>query len=42
MSVAQHIAVIDELCFRPFPAEHGPSDGDFAGPCGSPRPNCRW
>ncbi|WP_406728683.1 hypothetical protein WJ438_34495 [Streptomyces sp. GD-15H] len=32
MSVAQHIAVIDEPFFRPFPAEHGPSGGGFAGP----------
>jgi hypothetical protein len=23
MNIAQHIALIDELCFRPFPAEHG-------------------
>ncbi|MET7272777.1 hypothetical protein ABZS59_16590 [Streptomyces flaveolus] len=30
MNIAQHIALIDELCFRPFPAEHGPS-GDGAG-----------
>jgi hypothetical protein len=26
MDIAQHLALIDELCFRPFPAEHGPSD----------------
>ncbi|MFI8950431.1 hypothetical protein ACIGO6_28390 [Streptomyces sp. NPDC053750] len=32
MNIAQHIAVIDELCFRPFPAEHGPSDGGAGGP----------
>ncbi|CAL9272725.1 hypothetical protein GCM10010385_09610 [Streptomyces geysiriensis] len=32
MDIARHIALIDELCFRPFPAEHGPSDGDTAGP----------
>ncbi|MEY9490062.1 hypothetical protein RKD26_005856 [Streptomyces calvus] len=32
MNIAQHIALIDELCFRPFPAEHGPSDVGFAGP----------
>jgi hypothetical protein len=32
MSIAQHIAVIDELCYRPFPAEHGPSDVGFSGP----------
>ncbi|MEU6258115.1 hypothetical protein [Streptomyces sp. NPDC047043] len=23
MNIAQHIALIDELCFRPFPAGHG-------------------
>ncbi|MEV5439841.1 hypothetical protein AB0K80_28120 [Streptomyces sp. NPDC052682] len=32
MNIAQHIALIDELCFRPFPAEHGPSDVGEAGP----------
>ncbi|MEV7795192.1 hypothetical protein AB0O68_24845 [Streptomyces sp. NPDC087512] len=32
MDIARHIAVIDELCFRPFPAEHGPSPGGTAGP----------
>ncbi|MGC3001548.1 hypothetical protein ACPF8X_25035, partial [Streptomyces sp. G35A] len=32
MNIAQHIALVDELCFRPFPAEHGPSDVGFAGP----------
>ncbi|MCZ9349697.1 hypothetical protein NGM36_07775 [Streptomyces mutabilis] len=32
MDIARHIALIDELCFRPFPAEHGPSDGGTAGP----------
>ncbi|MFH8658765.1 hypothetical protein [Streptomyces afghaniensis] len=32
MSIAQHIALIDELCFRPFPAEHGPSDVGVSGP----------
>ncbi|AQS70778.1 hypothetical protein [Streptomyces pactum] len=32
MNIAQHIALIDELCFRPFPAEHGPSDGGTGGP----------
>lgn len=32
MNIAQHIALIDELCFRPFPAEHGPSDVGFGGP----------
>lgn len=32
MNIAQHIALIDELCFRPFPAEHGPSDLGFGGP----------
>ncbi|MYU23101.1 hypothetical protein [Streptomyces sp. SID8352] len=24
MDIARHLALIDELCFRPFPAEHGP------------------
>ncbi|GHB27420.1 hypothetical protein GCM10010377_16760 [Streptomyces viridiviolaceus] len=32
MNIAQHLALIDELCFRPFPAEHGPSDGGTGGP----------
>ncbi|MFE5393708.1 hypothetical protein ACFQ9U_03990 [Streptomyces sp. NPDC056568] len=32
MDIARHIALVDELCFRPFPAEHGPSDGGTAGP----------
>lgn len=32
MNIAQHLAVIDELCYRPFPAEHGPSDVGFSGP----------
>jgi hypothetical protein len=32
MNIAQHIALIDELCFRPFPAEHGPSDVGVSGP----------
>ncbi|GAB2730783.1 hypothetical protein [Streptomyces bullii] len=32
MNIAQHIALIDELCFRPFPAEHGPSDVGDSGP----------
>ncbi|MEV7065529.1 hypothetical protein AB0N97_22430 [Streptomyces collinus] len=32
MNIAQHIALIDELCYRPFPAEHGPSDVGFSGP----------
>ncbi|MER5211984.1 hypothetical protein ABT063_15725 [Streptomyces sp. NPDC002838] len=25
MNIARHIALIDELCFRPFSTEHGPS-----------------
>ncbi|MEU3661172.1 hypothetical protein AB0E77_15660 [Streptomyces sp. NPDC032940] len=25
MDIARQLALIDELCFRPFPAEHGPS-----------------
>jgi hypothetical protein len=32
MDIARHIALIDELCFRPFPAEHGPSDVGDGGP----------
>lgn len=32
MDIARHIALIDELCFRPFPAEHGPSDVGYGGP----------
>ncbi|CAL9646506.1 MULTISPECIES: hypothetical protein [unclassified Streptomyces] len=32
MNIARHLALVDELCFRPFPAEHGPSDGGTAGP----------
>lgn len=32
MSIARHIALVDELCFRPFPAEHGPSDVGTSGP----------
>ncbi|GGY31468.1 hypothetical protein [Streptomyces djakartensis] len=32
MHIAQHIALVDELCFRPFPAEHGPSDVGASGP----------
>ncbi|WP_395572380.1 hypothetical protein [Streptomyces sp. BK79] len=32
MDIARHLSLIDELCFRPFPAEHGSSDGGTAGP----------
>jgi hypothetical protein len=32
MKLARHIALIDELCYRPFPAEHGPSDVGVSGP----------
>ncbi|MFH8976832.1 hypothetical protein [Streptomyces sp. NPDC017890] len=32
MDIARHIALIDELCFRPFPAEHGPSGEGTGGP----------
>lgn len=32
MSIARHLALIDELCSRPFPAEHGPSDTGDGGP----------
>ncbi|MFJ6072081.1 hypothetical protein ACIQFU_14760 [Streptomyces sp. NPDC093065] len=34
MNIARHLALIDELCFRPFPAEQGPSDEATAGPRG--------
>ncbi|CAL9646227.1 hypothetical protein NC239_03130 [Streptomyces sp. G3] len=36
MNIARHLALVDELCFRPFPAEHGPSAEGFAGP------GCFW
>ncbi|MET9822181.1 MULTISPECIES: hypothetical protein [unclassified Streptomyces] len=32
MDIARHLALIDELCLRPFPAEHGPSHEGAAGP----------
>ncbi|MEY9989660.1 hypothetical protein ABIE67_001692 [Streptomyces sp. V4I8] len=32
MNIARHIALIDELCFRPFAAEHTSSDGGESGP----------
>lgn len=32
MNIARHLALVDELCFRPFPAEHGPSGGGTAAP----------
>ncbi|WP_217169647.1 hypothetical protein [Streptomyces sp. AC512_CC834] len=32
MDIARHLALIDELCFRPFPAQHGPSDDGAAAP----------
>ncbi|MBR8640355.1 hypothetical protein KEF29_16305 [Streptomyces tuirus] len=32
MNIARHIALVDELCFRPYPAEHGPSDVGTSGP----------
>jgi hypothetical protein len=32
MNIAQHIALIDELCLRPFPAEHGPPGDGTGGP----------
>ncbi|MDQ1043653.1 hypothetical protein [Streptomyces sp. V4I2] len=32
MNIARHIALIDELCFRPFPAERGSSDVGVEGP----------
>ncbi|MCF1594286.1 hypothetical protein [Streptomyces muensis] len=33
MNIARHIALVDELCFRPFAAaEHTSSDGEKSGP----------
>ncbi|MFE9438954.1 hypothetical protein ACFYO2_08100 [Streptomyces sp. NPDC006602] len=32
MNIARHIALIDELCFRPFPAERRRSDFGVEGP----------
>ncbi|MGW4546400.1 hypothetical protein ACWEN4_08485 [Streptomyces violaceorubidus] len=32
MNIARHLALVDELCFRPFPAEHGSSDEGTAAP----------
>ncbi|KUN96849.1 hypothetical protein [Streptomyces caeruleatus] len=32
MNIARHIALIDELCFRPFTAERTSSNGDESGP----------
>ncbi|MGW4924113.1 hypothetical protein ACWEQK_00530 [Streptomyces parvulus] len=32
MDIARHIALIDELCHRPFPAGHGPSDAGAGAP----------
>ncbi len=32
MNIARHIALIDELCFRPFMAERTSSHGDESGP----------
>ncbi|PPS83119.1 hypothetical protein [Streptomyces sp. MH60] len=32
MNIARHLALVDELCFRPFPAEHCPSDEGTAAP----------
>ncbi len=32
MNSARHIALIDELCFRPFVAEHDPSGAGEGGP----------
>ncbi|MFD9025197.1 hypothetical protein [Streptomyces parvulus] len=32
MDIARHIALIDELCHRPFPAGHGPSEVGAGAP----------
>ncbi|MEV6591440.1 hypothetical protein [Streptomyces acidicola] len=32
MDIERYLAAIDELCSRPFPAEHGRSDVGLAGP----------
>ncbi|MGN9761574.1 hypothetical protein [Streptomyces sp. SD31] len=32
MNIARHLALIDELCFRPFVAEHTSWDGGDSGP----------
>ncbi|KOG15217.1 hypothetical protein [Streptomyces viridochromogenes] len=32
MNIARHIALLDELCFRPFAAEYTSSDGEMSGP----------
>lgn len=32
MNIARHLALVDELCFRPLPAEHRPSDEGTAAP----------
>ncbi|GAA4815772.1 hypothetical protein [Streptomyces ziwulingensis] len=32
MDIARHLALVDELCSRPFPAEHGPSAVGAAAP----------
>lgn len=32
MDIARHIALVDELCHRPFPAGHGPADGTAGAP----------
>ncbi|MFE2265169.1 hypothetical protein [Streptomyces griseosporeus] len=32
MDIAQYLAVIDRLCSRAFPAEHGGADADLSGP----------
>jgi hypothetical protein len=32
MNIARHIALVDELCFRPFAAEHTSWDGGESGP----------
>ncbi len=32
MNIARHVALVEDLCYRPFPAEYGPSDVGFEGP----------
>jgi hypothetical protein len=32
MNIARHMALIDELCFRPFAAEHSASEAGEGGP----------
>ncbi|MET9899020.1 hypothetical protein [Streptomyces sp. NPDC006446] len=34
MTIAQHLATIDRLCFEEFPREHGAPAGSYGGPGG--------